>query len=255
MDGLDAFQRNWIGFFDAAQRYSRVARSWQDDGVVIGMTGLSISAFNAVIVLDQSSLTPERIPKLADLFESAGLPFSIQICSRTSVPTCHEQVKSFGYIELFTDPVMAREGPLLPARTNTEVEIRPMRSQEDRTCYRDILIEGFSLPSNVTSEFFDLLLSLHGGHHLIARLHGKPAGSGMLLYANGVAAIYNVATLPAFRQQGIGAAMMHRLHNQALADGYQATVLASSPMGLLLYQKLGYRHEGYQIGYALPGAW
>ena len=63
------------------------------------------------------------------------------------------------------------------------------------------------------------------------------------------------AKLAALESHGTQAAMMDRLHNQALADGYPATVLASSPMGLPLYNKLGYRHEGYQIGYAFPNMW
>jgi GNAT superfamily N-acetyltransferase len=255
VDGLQAFQRNWIGFFDAATRYSQAARSWREDGLVIGITGLPISAFNAAIVLDEASLTPERIPKLAEPFEEAGLPFSIQVCSRAPVPACAEAVKSLGYVELFADPVMICEGSLQPVAANPAVDIQPAVASEDRACYREILVQGFSLPPDVSPEFFDLLLSLREGYHLLARLDGEPVGSGMLLYAGGVAAIYNVATLPSVRRQGIAAAMMLRLHSQALADGYPATVLASSPMGLPLYHRLGYRHTGYQIGYAFPGPW
>jgi GNAT superfamily N-acetyltransferase len=252
MNALEAFQRNWIGFFEIMPSYYRTARSWQEDGIVIGITGLSISAFNAAVVLDESFLTSAHIPQLATPFEAAGVPFSIQLCSRTPLPTCDDLLKSYGYVELFTDPVMIREGPLLPVPANTAVDIHAVDSAEDRACYRDILMEGFNLPPTVGTDFFDMLLNLREGRQMIARMDGKPVGSGMLLYASGVAAVYNVATVPAARKQGIGAAMMYRLHNQALADGFPATVLASSEMGLALYQKLGYRQDGYQIGYALP---
>jgi GNAT superfamily N-acetyltransferase len=216
---------------------------------------LAISAFNAAIVTKEASLTPERLPRLAEPFEKAGLPYSIQLCSRTPVPTSDEMVKSFGYIELFTDPVMIREGALLSMGSNTDVDIQAVTSAEDQACYREILIEGFSLPREVFLEFFDMMLDLNECYHMLARLRGEAVGSGMLLCASGVAAIYNVATLPGVRRQGVAAAMMQRLHSQALADGYPATVLASSEMGLPLYQKLGYRHEGYQVGYALPNMW
>jgi GNAT superfamily N-acetyltransferase len=252
VDGLRAFQRNWIGFLEVMPRYYASARSWRDGDMVIGITGLSIAAFNAAVVLDESSLTVERIPEISKPFEEAGVPFSIQLCSRTTTPACDDLLKFYGYIELFTDPIMIREGALLPAPTNTVLDIHDLANTEDAACYRQILIEAFDLPPTVGAEFFDMLLNLREGHQMVAWLDGKPVGTGMVLYASGAAAVYNVATLPAHRRQGIGAAIMSRLHNQALADGYGATVLASTPMGLPLYEKLGYRHEGYQVGYVLP---
>jgi GNAT superfamily N-acetyltransferase len=252
VDALEAFQRNWIGFFEIMPRYYSAARSWQEDRIVVGITGLSIAAFNAAVILDESIITLERIPQLAKPFDDARVPFSIQLCSRTPVPECDDLLKSYGYVELFSDPVMIREGPLLPVPANTVIDIHVVATAEDRACYRDILSEGFSLPPNVGADFFDMLLNLRESYQMVAWQEGKPVACGMLLYASDAAAIYNVTTLPAVRQQGIGAAMMYRLHNQALADGYPATVLASSEMGLSLYQKLGYRQDGYQIGYALP---
>jgi len=68
----------------------------------------------------------------------------------------------------------------------------------------------------------------------------------------GVAAIFNVATHVTLRRRGIGTAMIGALHASAIAAGYDSTVLLSTPIGLSLYQKLGYRLDGYQITY-MPG--
>jgi len=73
----------------------------------------------------------------------------------------------------------------------------------------------------------------------------------MLLYTDGVATIYNVATLPSEQKQGVGTAMMIGLHRRAIDDGYSSTVLAvQSDEGLSLYTSLGYRRDGYQLIYA-----
>ncbi len=252
MDGLNSFQRNWIGFLATLPRYYPEARYWQEDGLVIGISGLQIAAFNAAVLLHEDGLSASRLAALPDPFTEAGVPFSIQVCSRRSVPACDELVQTHGYIELFTDPVMIREGPLQPTFTNPDVTVRLIGGEDERQTYKQVLIEGFSLPPSIGAEFFNMLLRLREAHQVIAWLGNRPVGAGMLLYADDTAAIYNITTLPAFRRQGVGATIMAFLHNRALSDGYGATVLASSSAGLSLYEKLGYRHEGYQIGYTFP---
>ncbi len=88
---------------------------------------------------------------------------------------------------------------------------------------------------------------------MLARINGRAVGAGLLLYLAGVASIFNVATLPAYRKRGVATTLMAALHDRALVDGYGATVLTSSEMGLSLYEHLGYRRVGFQSGYAPVG--
>jgi GNAT superfamily N-acetyltransferase len=251
MDGLEAFQRNWTGLFELLPDYYASARFWQEDGISMATTGLPLPAFNGAFLLDEVSLTPDRLVQLSRLFAEAGLPFSIQVCSRTAVPACDAVLRAHGYVDIFIDPVMIRRERLIVLALNPAVSVCPVRTDADREHFRRIVAEGFSLPTTVTPDFFDMLLNIREARQMIAAVNGQWVGSGMLLYAGGVAAIYNVTTLPAYQRRGVGTAIMVALHNRALADGYPATVLASSEMGLPLYQRLGYQRVGYQSGYAV----
>jgi ribosomal protein S18 acetylase RimI-like enzyme len=254
MDGLEAFHHNWTGLFELLPNYYASARFWQEDGISMAATGLPLSAFNGAFLLDEVSLTPDQLERVSRLFAESGTPYSVQVCSRQAIPACDTLLRAHGYMDIFVDPVMIHEGQLDVPELNPAVSVRPVRTDIERDQFRRIVARGFNLPATVTPDFFDMLLNIGEARQLIARMAGEWVGSGMLLYASGVAAIYNVTTLPVYRRQGIGTALMVALHGQALADGYGATVLASSEMGLSLYQRLGYRRVGYQSGYAVSEA-
>jgi GNAT superfamily N-acetyltransferase len=105
--------------------------------------------------------------------------------------------------------------------------------------------------SEIPEEGLALLLELvskHGFtgdpsvHFYIGRLEDKPVATSLLYLGGGVAGIYNVATLPEFRHQGIGSALTVAPLLQARTWGYRIGTLQSSPMGLHLYRRLGF-HE------------
>jgi GNAT superfamily N-acetyltransferase len=252
VDALEAFQNNWIGFFEMLPHYRPAARFCRSDGLIVGMSGLPIATFNSVIVLDPGVLTLAHLANYAEIFKREDLPFCIQVCSRDPVAACNTLMLENNYTDLFLDPIMICEGPLLSPRLNPRVMIRPVESLADRECYEQIVGEVFSLPAGL-SEFFEMFWTIPGCLQLLALIDGEAMGTGMLLCANGSAAIYNVATLYEMRGQGIGSTIIHALHNAALDQGYEGTVLAASPSSHSLYQRLGYRLDGYQTSFMLPG--
>jgi GNAT superfamily N-acetyltransferase len=252
VDGLEAFERNWMGLLEALPRYYLAARCWYEDGLFVCHSGLQASSFNGALVMDESRLTTEALNTLAQRFLHVNVPFSVQLFTEVAVPACDDLLRACGYVNIFADPVMIHEGPLRSADQNSRFGIRIADGKIDEEVCCRVFMEGFDVPADIAREFTQMISAMQECKQVIAWQDGRAVGTGTLLYCNGVAAIHNVTTVPALRRQGIGKAIVRALHEQALADGYGATVLASSSMGLPLYEALGYRKVGYQVGYSLP---
>lgn len=106
-------------------------------------------------------------------------------------------------------------------------------------------ILGYGLPEAWARDFFELLASLGLDlplRHYLGYLDGEPVANSSLLLEAGVAGIYNVATIPEARGQGIGAALTLSPLLNAAELGYHAGVLQSSEMGFSVYRRLGFQH-------------
>lgn len=107
-----------------------------------------------------------------------------------------------------------------------------------------------TLGSDMPESVFDLLLNLYAQHGFVhdssarfylAFLDDEPVATSLLFLSGGVAGIYNVATLPQMRRQGIGAAVTLTALLEARALGHRIGVLQSSQMGLHVYRNLGFQ--------------
>ncbi len=78
-------------------------------------------------------------------------------------------------------------------------------------------------------------------HYYLGVINSQPVATSLLFLGGGVAGIYNVATIPGARRQGIGTALTVVQLLDARAQGYRIGILQSTPMGFNLYRRLGFR--------------
>jgi predicted acetyltransferase len=76
--------------------------------------------------------------------------------------------------------------------------------------------------------------------HFLARLDDVPVGTAALLVAEGVAGIYNVATLAEARGRGIGSLLTAHTLQIARSAGISVAILKASQMGFNVYKRLGF---------------
>lgn len=156
------------------------------------------------------------------------------------------------YVERATNPIYGLSGLPRPRHVHRDVEI--IRAcPEHQQDLLEVLYSAFFMGPEVgrsavrVEHFADPTL-----RHYLAYVNGEVAGCATIILHDGIAGIWNVATLRPFRRQGIAAALLMRGLVDAAADGYPDSVLVASPMGRPLYQQMGYELLGASLFYG-PG--
>jgi len=125
------------------------------------------------------------------------------------------------------------------------------RVTDDETLkqWSQVCATGFGMPDFVGDAFCDFMHYVDPDTVLayLGWRNGQPVATSLLLLAAGVAGIYNVATIPEARRQGIGAMMTLKPLRDARDRKYKVGILQASEMGADVYRSLGFE-EYCKIG-------
>jgi GNAT superfamily N-acetyltransferase len=142
-------------------------------------------------------------------------------------------------------PGMARDLADLPALEAPGLDIRRVEDRETLRAWAHTFTAGYELPESFVDPLFELYNGLCGPERplrsYLAYRDSEPVATSSLFLGAGVAGIYDVATLPAARGQGIGSAATLAPLLEARDLGYRVGILQSSPKGLRVYERLGFR--------------
>jgi GNAT superfamily N-acetyltransferase len=109
----------------------------------------------------------------------------------------------------------------------------------------DLFITIFQLPDAVGRAFLGIYHGMgfspaNPWRNFIACMEQRPVAISSLSLSAGVAGLWNIATLPGYRKQGIGRALTAATLREARSLGYRGGILISSASGMGLYQNLGF---------------
>ena len=132
--------------------------------------------------------------------------------------------------------------PSLPPHLTVE----RVHDRETLKTWLRVMTVGSGIPDTVLSLLMDVVAqrdfkAVADVHCYLGKLDDEPVATSLLFLGGGVAGIYNVATLPQARRQGIGSALTVVPLLEARKQGYRIGILQSTPMGLNLYRRLGFR--------------
>jgi GNAT superfamily N-acetyltransferase len=242
-----AIEANQIAAF---REFRRVPGVECDDGpeAMWFCTGVPFPLLNGVF---RARLDPNQldaaIEGLLERFKTRGLPMIWWTGPTTHPPDLGGRLVVHGLVHSGDDPGMAvdlsvvNEPPTPPGLT-----IEHVRDAGRLEAWLQPFTTGFEIPefaARAIGSFF-VTLGFTGGaswRHYVGWREGQPVACSSMFLGGGVAGIYNVATVPEARRQGLGAAMTVVPLRDALAMGYRIGILQSSKIGLGVYRRLGFQ--------------
>ena len=198
-----------------------------------------------------------HIEQAIDWFRAREAPFAFWWCEESSrPPDLPVRLQPHGFVPWEENaPGMAAELAVLDfaliERTPQGFSMERVRDEAGLHDFCTAFVAGMQIPRWAGEAWVDATLAAgieqSPWHCYVGRLHGEPVASNILFCGAGVASVFGVATAPAARRQGIGAAITLLPYQDALAAGYQYGVLFATELGAPVYRRMGFRDEGSSI--------
>jgi len=221
-----------------------VPKGWSrsEPGVLAVVTGVDMPTLNGVCV-ESVDVEAEMVADLLDQVGATGLPHCLQVR-----PDCADRVSDLAAARGMTRdehliPLMVLEdsGQLGATRATDGLVIRELVPAEAHLHAR-VAAAGFEAPLEAFLQLMTpSLLALPGVHCYLGEVGGQAVTTGLGVTLRSYVGIFNIATPPAHRRRGYGAAVTARAVADGLAAGAKWAWLQSSEPGYTVYERLGFR--------------
>jgi ribosomal protein S18 acetylase RimI-like enzyme len=218
-------------------------------GVSIASSGVTFQMFNAAFlsgkVSSEAELT-QRIMVPMVHFNARGLEWAFWVCEDLMPARTRRRSRAtfekHGLRHSTDLPGMVAEELRPPVRPLPPIDVR--RVTPGPTCDAFCAIGSlcFHVPLAWFREVFDNDCVWERFASYVGYVDGEPVSTTAIVIGGGGVGVYNVATLPGHQRRGYGEALMR----QAVADaqrqhGLTRTILQSTPAGLKLYERMGFK--------------
>jgi ribosomal protein S18 acetylase RimI-like enzyme len=218
-------------------------------GVSVAAACTAFQMFNAAF-LSRPALTEaellQRILLPALHFQTRGLEWAYWVCedlieSRTQRRA--RRVFEKNGLRLSVElPGMAAEQVLPPAKPLPRLEVRRVHVGATRDAFCAIGSSCFHVPLGWFTEVFDSPTVWQRFESYVGYVDGEPVSTAAIVQSGDVLGVYNVATVPGHQRRGYAEAVMrHALEDAWIRHGKSGVILQSTPAGLRLYQRMGFR--------------
>lgn len=246
-----AIEDNLFALIPALRKWPR-AEVHDEAEIKWSITDIPFPLFNSIM---RAQLAPEKtdatVQSIVSEAKSRNVPLLWWTGPSTQPADLGRHLEGHGFVGEGQMPGMAVNVANLNENlpTPSGLTVQRVTDDETRKQWIQVFAAGFGMPDFVADAFYDFMSYDNPETTLayIGGLNGQPVATSLLVLAAGVAGIYNVATLPAARRQGIGAIMTLVPLREARKRDYHVGILHASDMGVELYRSLGF-HEYCQIG-------
>ena len=218
-------------------------------GVSIASSGVTFQMFNAAFLSGPAASEVElsqRILMASIHFETRGQEWAFWVCEDWLGENVRKRSRKIfdehGLRHSVDLPGMMAQRLLPPAHPLPALDVRPVENASTREAFCAIGSTCFNVPLSWFREVFDPPDIWKRFRGYVAYAGVDPVSTAAIVLSNGVAGVYNVATLPAHQRKGYGEAVVrHALAAARQEHGVEQTILQSTHAGNRLYQRMGYR--------------
>lgn len=218
-------------------------------GVSIASAGVTFQMFNAAFlsgpVATEAELT-QRILLPSVHFNARGLEWAYWVCEDWLEARARKRSRTLFErhgLRLSTSlPGMLAERILPPANALPRMDIRRVGDEATRHAFCEIGSVCFHVPISWFQEVFDSHSVWERFISFVGFVDQEAVTTTAVVIGGGVMGVYNVATLPGHQKRGYGEAVMrHALAEVRRERGMEPVILQSTPAGLKLYERMGFR--------------
>jgi GNAT superfamily N-acetyltransferase len=240
-------EANFVAHLTLLHRNTPGMRVVEGGGWVLSDSGLASDSFNTVYM--RGLATPREAAGLREELESfraRGLPFAVWTGPGAPDGTT-EVLASLGLRLAEEEPGLALDlAGWQPPGGSSPVKIQVVGDEARLAEYGRTLAAMWDPPDQNVAEFYrrasgTLFSPACPVTLLVGLCAGLPVATCEVLVADGVAGVYNVATLRAHQRRGIGTGMVVAALDLATRRGCDLASLQASAEGLPVYQRLGFR--------------
>ena len=229
---------------------SRTAGELQElPGVSVASAGATFQMFNAAFL--SSTLVSEtelgqRVTLPMAHFQARGLEWAYWVCEGFMDARTQRRARRIfekhGLRLSVELPGMIADDVLPPVKPLPRLDVRRVESGGTRDAFCAIGSVCFHVPISWFTEVFDGPAVWERFASYVGYVDGEPVSTTAIIEGAGVLGVYNVATVPGRQRHGYGESLMrHALADARKRYGIGPVVLQSTPAGLRLYERMGFR--------------
>lgn len=206
-------------------------------GISAHVSGLPYAGCNGVYVFGDDA-DPAALREVIAEIAARGVPFTAKVRSRFDFAGLLAECGLEWHEDL---PLMATDAAAFrPAAVPSELQLRTLGPDDERI-HMDLVAVGLGTPRAA----LDVVMSpvnqaLPCWTTYVGEVEGELAVTGSSIAGAGHAGLIAIATEDAFRRRGYAGALTGAAVADALATGAERVFLHSSPMGLRVYEALGF---------------